>query len=208
MTEGNNKVTVKIYGQEYTFASTMSMSKEKIMRIASYVDETMRDLAAKGAGGSTSALATLAAVNIAGELLSERDAQGDSIREKEQLEKDISHFQQLWEEAKRTHLQSKEDVRIIQEQRDSIQEKHNSKSIDFETLMRSCEEKDAKIIRLETELNNTKNRLQSSAEQHSGNSEQIKELQDQLKETEGNYFELQMQYIQMKGDLERYKNQG
>lgn len=204
MTEGINKVTVKIYGQEYTFSSTKS--KESILKISSYVDEVMRDLAAKVAGASNSSIAILTAINIAEELFAERDAQNDYAREKEQLNKDIAHFQQLWEEAKRTHLQHKEDVKIIQEQKDAMQEKHNSRAIEFENLMRSSEEKDAKIEKLEADLAAANKGLQSSKEMRDGNSEQLKELQDKLKEIEGNYFELQMENIQMKGDLERGRN--
>ena len=204
MTEENNKVTVKIYGQEYTFAS--AKPKENILRISSYVDEVMRDLAAKVSGASNSALAILAAINIAEELLYERDSQNENAREKDQLNKDIAHYQQLWEEAKRTHLQHKEDVRVIQEQKDAMQEKHNSRAIEFENLMRSSEEKDAKIERLEADVAVANNSLRSSDEMRDGNSEQIRELQDKLKEIEGNYFELQMENIQMKGDIERYKN--
>ena len=204
MTEEKNKVTVKIYGQEYTFSS--AESKESILRISSYVDEVMRDLAAKVSGASNSSLAILAAINITEELLAERDAQGENEREKDQLNKDIAHFQQLWEEAKRTHLQHKEDVKIMQEQKDEMQEKHNSRAIEFESLMRSSEEKDAKIEKLEADLATANNGLRSSNEMREGNSEQLRDLQDKLKEIEGNYFELQMENIQMKGDLERYRN--
>ena len=206
MAEENNKVTVMIYGQEYTFASVKS--KERILRAANHVDEVMNELAEGIDGIPNSALAMLSAINITEELFVERDAQSENLREKERLEKDMAHFQQLWEEAKRTHLQHKEDIRVIQDQKDDIQEKYNSRAIEFESLMRSAKEKDSKIERLEAEVNNANTNLRSYNETQEDNSELVRELQDKLKEIEGNYFELQMENIQMKGDLERYRNRG
>ena len=114
-----SKVTVKIYGQEYTFSS--GKSRERVIAVANHVDEVIKGLASQGADGSVARLSMLAAINIADELFAEKDGQSASEREKEQLKKDISHFQQLWEEAKRSHLQYKEDVRAIQEQKDALQ---------------------------------------------------------------------------------------
>lgn len=201
---GNTKVTVVIYGQEYTFAS--AKPKDRLIRIAGYVDEVMRDLVQKGAPGPVTGLAMLAAINITGELMGERDAQLETEREKEQLQKDIAHFQQLWEEAKRSHLQYKEDSRAIQEQKDALQERLNAKSIEADNLIRSAEERESVVARLEAELESANTRLRNANDQREDNSEQIRELMDKLKEIEGNYFELQMENIQMKGDLERYRS--
>ncbi len=92
-----SKVTVKIYGQDYTFASTKS--RDRIISIAHHVDEVIRSLVAQGADGSVARITMLAAINIAEELLEERESQVEGDREKDQLNKDISHYQQLWEEA-------------------------------------------------------------------------------------------------------------
>ena len=199
-----SKVTVKIYGQEYTFSS--GKSRDRIITIANHVDETIKGLVEKGAGGSVSKLAMLASINIAEEFFSERDARVDDEREKEQFNRDIEHYQKLWEEAKRSHLQYKEDAKDIQKQKDEIQEKLNEKSIELDKLIRSSEEKDSTINRLETELDAANEKLRNISDQSEEESELIRELKDKLKEIEGNYFELQMENIQMKGDLEHYRN--
>jgi cell division protein ZapA (FtsZ GTPase activity inhibitor) len=199
----NSKVTVRIYGQDYTVAA--AQPRERIVRIAGYVDEVMRELVGRIPNGSVSALAMLAAVNVTGELFDERDSKLENEREKEQLAKDIAHYQQLWEEAKRTHLQYKDDVKTIQEQKDALQERLNAKSIEHDSLLRKAEERDAVVTRLESEVEGANARLRNAADQREGNSEQLRELKDKLKEIEGNYFELQMENIQMKGDLERYR---
>ena len=199
-----SKVTVKIYGQEYTFSSPKP--RERIITVANHVDEVIKGLVEKGAGGSVSKLAMLASINITEEYFSERDARVDDEREKEQFNKDIDHYQRLWEEAKRSHLQYKEDAKAIQKQKDEVQEKLNEKSIELDKLTRSVEEKDITINRLETELGAATEKLRNISDQSEEGSVLISELKDKLKEVEGNYFELQMENIQMKGDLEHYRN--
>jgi len=199
-----SKVTVKIYGQEYTFAS--ARSRDRIIMIANHVDEVIKGLVTQGAGGSVPRLTILAAINITEELFTERDAQVEGEREKEQLRKDIVHFQQLWEEAKRSHLQYKDDAKALQDQKDAIQEKLNAKTIEMDNIIRGAESRDSAIRRLESELEAANEKLRSANNQSEAGSEQIRELRDKLKEIEGNYFELQMDNIRMKGDLEHYHN--
>ena len=204
MTEPDiSKVTVRIYGQEYTFSS--AKPRDRIIMVAHHVDEVIRGLMEQGAGGSVARLSMLAAINVTEELFAERDAQNESEREKEQLRKDIAHYQQLWEEAKRSHLQYKEDAKLIQEQKDGLQEKINAKSIEVDNLIRSAEERDSVIRRLESELVAVNEKLRSANDQSEEGNELIRELKDKLKEIEGNYFELQMENIQMKGDLEHHR---
>jgi len=199
-----NKVTVKIYGQEYTFASTKP--RERMIAVAGHVDEVLRRLVTQGADGSLARLSMLAAINIAEQLFEERDEKVEDGREKEQLRKDIAHFQQLWDEAKRSHLQYKDDSKVLQEQKDALQEKLNAKTIEADNMIRSAEERDELVKQLETELATANDKLKNASDRSEEGSETIRELKDRLKEIEGNYFELQMENIQMKGDLERYRN--
>lgn len=148
----------------------------------------------------------LAAINIADELFAEKEGQTVTEREKEQLGKDIAHFQQLWEEAKRSHLQYKEDVKAIQVQKDGLQEKLNEKSIEVDNLIRDAEEKNNIVKRLEKEVENSKEKLRNVSSRSEEGTELIRELEERIKELEGNYFELQMENIQMKGDLEHHRN--
>ena len=61
--EKKNKVTVKIYGQEYTIAG--DTPREHIMRVADYVNTKMHEIARALPAGSVSSLAVLSAVNVA-----------------------------------------------------------------------------------------------------------------------------------------------
>ena len=199
-----NKVTVMIYGQEYTFASVKS--RERMITIAGHVDEVLKGLVEQGADGSIARLSMLAAINIAEQLFEEHDAQVEGDREKDELRKDISHFQQLWEEAKRSHLQYKDDAKALHDQKDSLQEKLNTKTIEVDNLIRNAEERNKVMKQLESELEAATEKLKNVSNQSEEGGELIRELKGKLKEIEGNYFELQMENIQMKGDLERYRN--
>ncbi|MDR0852982.1 MAG: cell division protein ZapA [Clostridiales Family XIII bacterium] len=199
----NGKVTVKIYGQEYTFSSE-AKSKDRIIRVCNHVDDVVTDIAS-GVKGSISQIAILAAVNIADEYLALEDAKLEDEREKEQLQKDVAHITQLWEEAKKNFLENKEETRVFQEQKDAILEKYNAQIIELENLHRENEQRASRISELEQELESFQGRLRNANERRSDNSEQIKELEDKLKEVEGTYFELQMENIQIKGELERFR---
>ena len=199
-----NKVTVKIYGQEYTFAS--AKPRDRMIAIAGHVDEVLRGLVDQGADGSVARLSMLAAINITEQLFEARDILSAGDREKDELKKEITHFQQLWEEAKRSHLQYKDDAKELHDQKDSLQEKLNSKSIEIDNFIRKSEEREAIMRQLESDLDAANEKLRNYSDQSEEGSEQIRELKDKLKDIEGNYFELQMENIQMKGDLERYRN--
>jgi cell division protein ZapA len=199
----DNKVTVKIYGHEYTISG--ERPRDEILKIAYKVDETMNEIAEALGSASLSALAVLTAVNIADELFTFKDEASDGEQEKEPLEKDIQHYLQLWEEAKKNFLQYKEDAQAQVEQKDRIQDKLNQKSIENDALLKAASDKDNKISELETRVANIAQRLKVREEGHASSSEQIRDLEDRYKDLEGNYFELQMEHTRIKGELERYR---
>jgi len=199
------KVTVRIYGHEYTISG--DRPREVILKIADKVDERMKEISDAVDNISHSALAELTALNIADELFTLQEGLQEGEQEKEQLEKDILHYKQLWEEAKKNFQQYKQDAQASLDQKDEIQEKMNQKSIENDNLLKSSAEKDNKISELESRMNNLSQRLKSREEGQANSSEQIRELEDNYKELEGNYFELQMENIRIKGDLEQYRKQ-
>jgi cell division protein ZapA len=198
-----NRVNVKIYGHEYTISG--ERPRDEIMKIAYKVDETMNDISEALGGSSLSQIAVLSAVNIADELFTFKGEASEGEQEKDQLEKDIQHYMQLWEEAKKNFLQYKEDAQVSIEQKDRIQDKLNQKAIENDTLLKSAAEKDNKISELESRVTNLTQRLKAREEGNANNSEQIRELEDKYKDLEGNYFELQMEHTRIKGELERYR---
>ena len=101
----DNKVTVRIYGQEYTISG--ERDPETIQEIAAYVDEKMREISKFTASNKAGALATLACVNMADEVFSMREELDGLRQEKEQLENDAQHYMKLWDEAKQNFIQYK-----------------------------------------------------------------------------------------------------
>ena len=65
-----NSVTVKIYGQEYSISG--EMSREKILKLADYVDGKMKEVG-EFYTGPISSIAVLAAMNLAEEIFSQED---------------------------------------------------------------------------------------------------------------------------------------
>ncbi|MDR0817169.1 MAG: cell division protein ZapA, partial [Clostridiales Family XIII bacterium] len=157
-----NKVTVKIYGHDYIISG--DRPRDEILKTAYKVDETMSAISEALGGSSLSQLAVLSAVNIADELFTFKSEAHEGEQEKDQLEKDIQHYMQLWEEAKKNFLQYKEDAQASIEQKDRIQDKLNQKSIENDTLLRSAAEKDNRISELESRVANLTQRLKAREE--------------------------------------------
>ena len=93
----NNKVKVKIYGQEYVIAG--EKTREEIIQVAAHVDMKMQEVteAAKAAGVVPSNIAVLAAVNITSEYFQVLEEMEELKRMNIQLEKDAQHYVQLWD---------------------------------------------------------------------------------------------------------------
>lgn len=71
-------VTVNVFGQEYTLRG--DAEPEYVQSVARLVDEKMREIAENAKLGSTAKVAILAAINLADELLRERQKHRDALR--------------------------------------------------------------------------------------------------------------------------------
>ena len=115
-----NVVSVKIYGQEYNI--TGDKSREHIIKVADYVDRNMNEMAKVAQNAPVSALAILASINIADEYFETSARLETQEALNAQKEKDIEHYIQLWEEAKRNFTQFKDENAGLIEQRDRLKE--------------------------------------------------------------------------------------
>ena len=181
----NNKVRVKIFGQEYVISG--SETSEHIIKVADYVDSKMREIEKAVKSGQVSMLAVLSAVNVASEYFNMMDGISDLKKSKEQLEKDVEHYVQMWEDAKQSFLKYKEDAQVVSRKKENLKTTLGEKEQEIVDLRTMLEEAEAK----------TKKEVEAEAE---------KQL-DKLKEIESNYFDLQMENVQLKSELERLKKQ-
>ncbi|MGI6767312.1 MAG: cell division protein ZapA [Lentihominibacter sp.] len=181
----NNKVNVKIYGQEYTV--TGDSSKEDIVKVAAYVDMKMHEIAdaAKSAGATPHNVAILAAMNIANENLKTLNEIDILKQLNVQLEKDAEHYVQLWDESKKNYTEYKEETQAIVLQKDE--------------LMSELRAKDDQIAELKASAESTKTQMQS------GMDDVIREVEGKCRELENSFFDLQMENLQLKKELEKYK---
>ena len=154
----NNKVKVKIYGQEYVIAG--DMPKEDIISVAAHVDMKMHEIAdaAVAAGATPSNVAILAAANITGEQMQMSKELEEIRRLNAQLEKDAQHYVQLWDESKKNYAEYKEETQAMVLQKDE--------------LLRQLKEKDDEIARLKEAAEMAKVQMQS------GMDDVIKEVED------------------------------
>lgn len=184
----SNKVKVKIYGQEYVIAG--EKTKEEIIQVAAHVDMKMQEVteAAKTAGVVPSNIAVLSAVNIASEYFQMLEEMEELKRMNIQLEKDAQHYVQLWDESKKNYMDYKEETQAIVLQKDELLNQLRQKDADIQNLMQAAE--------------TAKTQAQSSMD------EVVKEIEGKCKELENSFFDLQMENLQLKKELEKYKNNG
>ncbi|MGI6737449.1 MAG: cell division protein ZapA [Anaerovoracaceae bacterium] len=182
-----NKVNVSIYGQEYTIVG--EKSPEYIAKIAAHVDSRMNEIAEGIDGGPVSSLAVLSAVNIADEYFELQDRITELQRLNEQLEADGQHYEQLWEEAKKSFVSYKKDsqneIQSLSQQKDELRSQLNEKDRELEEMMRS--------------------RQQAEQDAQRGSEEAVGAIEAKYKELENNYFDLQMEDIQIKSELEKLR---
>lgn len=179
-----NKVSVKIYGQEYTISG--EESREHIMKVADYVDGKMLEISKLAPGTPPQVVAMLAAVNIADEFFTAKQEKEDLEKANEQLKKDTEHYVNLWDEAKRNFMAYKEETSSVNRQK--------------EELMRSLSEAEAELEKLREEVKETREKASVSE------STQISELEKKCKELEDSFFDVQMENITLKSEVEHYKN--
>ena len=117
--EDRNRVTVRILGTEYTIAG--DASREHMMSVADYVDNKMHDLMAAAPNRGKGDIAVLTAINAADDYFNLLRDTDDMRAQNVQLRKDVEHFSQLWEDAKRNFIQYKEDNQATSSERMTLQ---------------------------------------------------------------------------------------
>ncbi|MDO4551918.1 MAG: cell division protein ZapA [Bacillota bacterium] len=201
--EEKNRVTVKIYGQEYTIAG--EKSRDHIMRVADYVDEKMKTAEGIVPSGFASSLAVLAAINVADEYFSLIETLRELQARNQELEKDARHYVQLWDEAKKNFIQYKEDAQSSLNQKDELQQQLSRQAMEKRDLQERCRELEQRCESLKRRNEDLLRRVEAQEEDRESGAAQVMELENKCREIEANFFDLQMENIQLKGELERYK---
>ncbi|HPO04078.1 MAG TPA: cell division protein ZapA [Bacillota bacterium] len=201
--EERNRVQVKIYGQEFTISG--ELPRDHIIKVADHVDRSMHDLAKSLPSCPVSSLAVLAAVNCADEFYRSIDNFNELKSKNQQLEKDAQHYVQLWDEAKKNFLQYKEDAQSAVENREELQQAYNEKMAECRELVIKIKELEQSIEGLKSRNESLNGRIAAREEEKISSSAIIKELEDKCRDMESSFFDLQMENIQLKGELDHIK---
>ncbi len=116
----NNRVDVKIFGQDYIISG--DKSREYILKVGDYVNDQMNGIAQEAKNLTTSAVAVLAAVNIADELFSAREATAEIEKKNAQMAEEAVQYENMWQEANRSLNQFKENTLAAEQQKNDVAE--------------------------------------------------------------------------------------
>jgi cell division protein ZapA len=197
------RVNVKIYGQEYTI--TGDKPQDYMARVAAYVDERMKQLSGVLPNGSVSELASLAAVNIADEVFSNENSVAEIKNRNEQLENDTHHYISLWEEAKKSFLRYKEEAQDLSAEKDELQRRVDAMRTEEERLTQLIVALEERVNVLEDEKESRLVEISALSVEKDGMSDRIRDMESKNREVESGFFDLQMENIQLKGEIERYR---
>lgn len=178
-----NKVNVKIYGQDYMVAG--DKSRDHIIKVSDYVNQKMEEISSVSKVISLASLGVLAAVNIADDYFDALNVANELKGENAQREKDVEHYAQLWEEAKKTIIGYKEDSKAIIDQKLALEEKVKNLQEEISGFSKTTEDMEAKAAMSSQAL--------------------ITELEDKIMDLENNFFDVQMENIQLKSEMERQR---
>jgi len=212
-----NKASVRIYGQEYVL--TGDKPRDHMIRVAAYVDTKIHEVAGSFKNGSQAALAVLSAVNIADEYFSVMDRVNESKITNEQMEGDIHRYEQLWEEAKKSLTEHKEESRRIYEEKEALAERFHAMEREMEEALRKQEREASELLKQKErefqealfekelmieELAQSTENVEAQAEKNSA--QLVEESESKYKDLENNIFDLQMENIQLKSEIEKLRS--
>ena len=150
-----NRVTIRIFGQEYTLAG--DKSEEEIKKIAAYVDNKMKLISSTSLNPAMGGIAILSAVNIAEEYF---DALADIEKlriEKTQLENNSQYYEKMWDDAKKSyaHYQdSLSELKAKEKEQEAYYKELEAKCAEYEN---SFFELQMENIQLKSEMEKIKN---------------------------------------------------
>ena len=159
----NNKVEVKIFGQQYTIAG--GSSREDVERVAEYVDSIMNRLSKNLPSLSTRSLAVLAAVNITSEYFETDQLNQSQAAEIEKMKADAERYAQLWEDAKNSLLKYREETKDGVEKMQDLQRIFNMKNVELNSAKEALEEVNEKYEEVQAELREAEKKIAEMEEQ-------------------------------------------
>ena len=200
----SNLLTVRIYGQEYNISG--ETSREHIMRVADFVDGKMQEIGS-AINASNSGVAVLAAVNIADEYFS-RESDIAELKEKnDQLVADTQRYALLWEEAKQSLAQYKEEMAGTRAQQEENLRTLTDKNDRIAQLTQQLQEISGHNEVLRARCEELTRRVEAAEGAPEEAQRTIRELEAKSRDIESSFFDIQMENIHLKNELENLRKQ-
>ncbi|NLY81726.1 MAG: cell division protein ZapA [Clostridiales bacterium] len=149
-----NRVEISLGGCTYTIAG--EKTEDKIKEIAKYVDDELKRVSHQLNSNINYRVAVLSSINITEKLMENGELNLVLQDEKSQLESDVKHYIDLWEESKRQIAELKDALNAANELREQEKSKHidiERKCSDFENAYFDLQMEN---VRLKNEIENLK----------------------------------------------------
>lgn len=152
-----NRVDVVICGSNYVLSG--EKSEEKIIEIAKFVDDEIRRTSKSLNCNPNFKSAVLSAINIAEKLMDNSDMFLKLQTENYQLDNDVKHYIQMWENAKKQVTDLKEKI--------SLEVDHKNQSAeDYNQLQEKLSDLENSYFELQMENVNLKNEIRALKKQN------------------------------------------
>ena len=198
-----NKVTVLVFGQEYTLAG--DMPRDYVLKLADHVDAKMREVDGGAGAQPISAVAVLAAMLIADEYYSQDGDISSLLEQNKKLSENAQSYERMWEELKANYASYKEEVASMQSNRETLQRYIAEKDQQLSSVSSELEEEKRYNEELRGRVDELLARVQKSDNAPLEAQKKIEELETRCRDIESSFFDIQMENIHLKNDLEAYK---
>ncbi len=198
-----NKVTVLVFGQEYTLAG--DMPRDYVLKLADHVDAKMREVDGGAGAQPISAVAVLAAMLIADEYYSQDGDISSLLEQNKKLSENAQSYERMWEELKANYASYKEEVASMQSNRETLQRYIAEKDQQLSSISAELEEEKRYNEELRGRVDELLAKVQKSDNAPLEAQKKIEELETRCRDIESSFFDIQMENIHLKNDLEAYK---
>lgn len=198
-----NKVTVIVYGQEYTISG--DMPREYIMKIADHVDAKMKEVG-EGTTQPTSAVAVLASMLVADEYYKLEEEKAALISQNLQLAENGRNYEKMWEEVKQSYAQYKDEMSTLGALKDNLQAYANEKEAQANALAAELSQQQKYNNELRNRIEELNAQLEVSVQRVNDApleaQKHIEELENRCRDIESSFFDIQMENIHLKNEIE------
>ncbi|MBM7615933.1 cell division protein ZapA [Alkaliphilus hydrothermalis] len=154
--EKKNKVLIKINGQEYPIVG--AEPKEYLLRVGSYVDERMAEVAQGNKRLSTSMIAVLTSINITDQLLKLQEAYRELHQQQSIPMKELEKTQEELERSVALLAEKEEANKLLTEKLEHYSLMRNQQE-NYDEIVKKLEEKEKDLKKAEEIINDLQNKL-------------------------------------------------